>query len=188
MSTIDKIRELKISDIGREDLKLWLLEELDNLASDLGQKMDPDQISHIPGRMISIFQEKYRNWEAGKIHSIFQKGITGSYGKVSKITVSNLLTWITQEDRASRGENVHSFEPEPEYTKEQLKHFDETANRNLPFIKHCHENGIDLSELNYEQWRNLRDRFNRVGASEMRYELDQYPKYRNYEIVSRFKF
>jgi hypothetical protein len=187
MKLIDKISATKISDISHEDLKYWLIEELNDMADDFDQTLSDEQLAHIPRRMVGILTDKFRNWEPGKIHSVFQKGITGAYGKSTKITVSLILNWITAEDRLARGENVNRFYTEIEGEK-SAEYYRQVGDRCMPFIQYCHKNCIDVSSLSQSDYFELRDRFNDGGEWAVRDELDALPRYKNMEVATKFKF
>ena len=184
MKLIDKISAIKISDISHDEIKYWLMEEVTDLCMDMGQKLVDEQKDHIPNRLFYILIDKYRNWEPGKIHSIFQKGITGAYGSKSmKLTVSLILSWITQEDRLLRGENVQNYFNEDEKIPESEKErFREVGKRCVPFIRFCHERSIDISCLSLDEYRKLRDRFNRGGEIEIMADISNLPQYKNFGI------
>jgi hypothetical protein len=187
MKLIDKISVIKMSDISHDDLKLWLIEEITDLCNDMGQKLDEDQKQHVPNRLFYILIEKYRNWEPGKIHSIFQKGIAGSYGRGIKITVALLLNWITQEDKLAKGENVHGYMPDEEITSDQKQHYEETFQRCYPFINFCHTRGIDISGLERDDYYRLRNRYNKGGESEIMADIAKLPQYKNFGTAKLIK-
>lgn len=190
MKLIDKISASKISDLSYDDVKLWLMEEIADLCADMGQKLDDEQKQHIPARMMLIFVDKYRNWEPGKIHAIFQRGITGAYGsKTTKLTVALLLSWITSEDKTLRGENVQGFIMNDEkLPQSEIDRFSEIADRCLPFIKFCDHNAVDITGLSQDEYYALRNKYNIFGESGIRSDIERLPKYRNFEISNMIKF
>jgi len=183
---------IKIKDIGKEELRLWLIGELNEMISDLGQQLSDDQMSHIPNRIAQILTDKFRNWDPGKLHSIFQKGIAGSYGKTGRLSVSTILNWIFQEERLGRGENVtpgdNGIIGIPHYNPEQIKRFNEIADRHIPFMIWVQDNGIDITQMDDEQMtpegrhiegpniKRLREEFNRKGASGMKGREERLPR------------
>jgi hypothetical protein len=187
MKRIDTISATKISDLSYDDIKYWLIEEIADLCNDMGQKLDDDQKQHIPTRMMLILVDKYRNWEPGKIHSIFQKGISGGYGKGMKITIALLLSWITQEDRLYRGENVSEWWNEPEISESEKQRYREISDRCAPFVRYCHDRWIDITELSKDAYFALRDRFNKYGPLEIQYELDSLPRYKSTSVFVEIK-
>lgn len=184
--TIDNISAMKIKDVDVESLQRWIAEEINSLFDDVGQKADNDQQRHIAKRLKDTFIDKYRNWEPGKIHSIFQSGITGKYGKGSKITLSTLLYWITSEDKLTRGENVSYSSQYYELSKEQKEYYKRSGDKCLPFIIFCHKNWFDVSSLTPEQYELLRDRYNNDGEQAVREDLKGLPRYTSAAITHEF--
>lgn len=174
---------LKISDIGVTDLQDWILEKVNEISDDFGQKLDDNQLEYIPRRLYHFLREKFKNWPLGNVESIFKAGVCGKYGKTGKITVSVLLYWLTTEEKTSRGENVEKFNVQ-EITNENAEHYNRTAAKCMPFINYCLSQSIDISELDYNRYCSLRDRFN-FDPKETQLELERFPKLRNYDISSR---
>ena len=176
----------KISDIGVTDLQDWILQKVNEIADDLGQKLDENQFKYIPLRLYQFLSEKFKNWPLGNVESIFKAGVCGKYGKVTKITVSTLLFWLTTEEKSRRGENVEKFIFQ-DNTPENSEHFNRSATKCVPFINYCHSQNIDISELDYQQYSALRDRFN-FDRKSAEIELEKFPKYRNFDFASRLTF
>lgn len=182
------LSNIKIKDISQDELKYWLLGELNELSDDLDVNIDDNQLNHIPRKMTQVLSERFKNWDTGTIHSIFQKGVSGAYGKPGRITVSMLINWITQEDKLKRGENVGAFIPMPDYPSDEVERFNRIADQHLPFMRWCMTHGVDISAMDTEQVtsdgrfmegfnaRNLRNEFNRNGADYMVSRLPELPR------------
>jgi len=177
---------MKIRDVSEYSLKEWLLSEISTVASDFGQRLEDDQQKHIPKRLFEFLTEKYRNWDLGTIHSIFKAGVTGKYGKTSKVTVAAMLFWITSEEKLARGENVSSF-PEDNTVYRERAYYNQIYEKCVPFINYCHDHWINTMDLSLEEYYNLRDRFNRLGESGVRSELERLPKYRSTSIFKEVR-
>lgn len=189
MKIIDRISALKIKDIGMSDLKAWIEEEIYDCADDFGYSIDGTQAAHIAKRMYEILVNKYRFYEPGFVHSVIQRGIAGDYGKATKVTLSVLLHWITTADKANRGENIDGLNDiwkEKVYSEAENQRFWDIADRCIPFIKHCLDKMIDVSELTREQYDNLRDRFNRKDDTIYR-DLERLPKFQTYGIADMIR-
>lgn len=185
-----ELSNIKVRDIGNDELKLWLLGELNELSDDLDVNLDDNQLNHIPRKMAQVLTERFRNWDAGTIHSIFQKGVSGAYGKPGRITVAMLINWLTSEERLKRGENVgdNGFKV-LDYTHEEVVRFNHIADQHLPFMRWCVTHAVDITALDdhpcYDasgrliegaNARNLREQFNRYGAEYMSRMIPDLPK------------
>jgi len=186
LKILDRISATPIRDISHDDLKIWIYDEVQDLYRDVDQKEDNDQLHHINRRLSDFLREKYRNMEAGKVHSIFQLGVTGKYGKPGRISLATLLNWITQEDKLTRGENVSQYPDNSE--PENDKDYRAIADRCIPFINFCMDLGADVSTIEDSEYYRLRNEFNRNGANSVRFELEKLPKIRNFDMAAKFKF
>lgn len=177
MNTLEQISDTKIRDIDSDRLHRWIAEEINTLANDYGQKLELDQVRHISSRLMGTFQStKLKNWHPATIHNIFQLGITGQYGKATKVTYSILISWIWAHEKTTRSENKHYstddfVEKTPEYYKA-------VADRCLPFIKWCFVRDIDTDTLTPEQYNQLRDKFNEVGPDNFEPYIEHVPRYK----------
>lgn len=177
---INEIADLKMNQISQRDLQNWLGEELNSLALDFGQKLEIEQARHIAMRLHeTLLGPKFRNWEAGRIHAIFQSGLTGQYGKASRVTYQTLVSWIYQAERTMRGENVYTDE-QKSYIARSNEHYNTVAKKCVPFIKYCQDRNIDITGLSQEEYSSIRDRFNAYGPDSVSEELSALPRYQNY--------
>lgn len=170
MKIYEKFRDVSVRNMSVVDLQSWLVEEIYDLAADVGQNMteQPQEVKHIANRILNIFtdtEKKYRGWAIGKIHNIFQLGLSGSLGKTSsKITVQLLLMWITTWEKSQKGENVTPFSY-PENAGKQSKpdsYYHETAIKNISFIRWCQRYCVDVDAANVD-YNDLREKFNKMG-------------------------
>jgi len=169
-----------MSMIGMTDMQNWLSEELNTLAMDFGQKLEIDQAKHIAVRLHeTLLSQKFKNWEAGKIHAIFQMGITGQYGKVSRVTYQALVSWLYAAEKTMRGENVYSEEQRTMIVRSN-EHYAEVSKRCVPFIKYCQDRNIDITGLSQAEYAAIRDRFSAYGPDSVSDELSALPRYQNY--------
>lgn len=169
----------KVRDVNFTLMNEWLSYEILSLADDFGQKLEKEQATHISYRMKDILYEKYKNWDIGEIHSIFQLGMSGVYGKYSKVTVQSLVSWLISADKQKRGENVNNvfgFEEQP-LTEEDKRRFQESFDRCFPFIKFCEERNIDVSNVDLQEYYELRNFFNENGIRKTETRMENYPKY-----------
>lgn len=198
MYTIDEISTTKIKDVDITRLKIWIQDEVYSTADDFGQKLDDEQAKHIGSRLYYVLTTKYKNWEVGIIHSIFQKGISGQYGKTaSKVTVSNILNWLISEEKLKHTENgTVGFQIE-EIT--DSKRFDVNMNKHMKFIRWCQEKNIDVSQLDeidtnmlsdhyyHDSLKitKLREKYNQSTEAEMELLLPTLPIMRDYGTVKQ---
>jgi len=187
LKILDRISATKVRDISADELKIWIFEELDDLYKDVNQKEDTEQTHHISKRLSFELFDKYKNLEIGKIHAIWQSGITGKYGEpIGKISLSKLLKWINSEQKLGHGENVSQYPDNSE--PENDKDYRAIADRCIPFINFCMELGADVSTIEDSEYYRLRNEFNRNGANSVRFEVEKLPKIRNFDMAAKFKF
>ena len=200
MSTIEEIKTYKVKDLDFDRMKRWLSDEIFSLADDFGQKLDIEQAKHIANRLkytLTAENSKFRNWGVWDVHTTFQKGLTGAFGKSSKVTFQILVNWLWSEERARRGENVNTQDP---FDKESMRQTDEDKRRSkryLPFLKWCLLYNVDINKLcelkeqpagvvntHYETWV---DEFHAIGPEMMNVRhLPNFPRLKNvYESISQ---
>lgn len=149
---------IKIADLDQTSIYNWILDQVYTLAHDYGQNITTEEVKHITSRLIWFLNEKKRNAELGEIHSIFQNGISGVYGKtISKVTYANLVQWIIAADRQKIGSNISTgYDPsalpedDPRYTRIMQEH--------KPFIDWCMKHDIDVSQLDDIDISRMQDR------------------------------
>ena len=178
MSVYEQIQELSIKDIDSDRLKRWITDEIYTLADDFGQKLDQDQAKHIGNRLLGLFTStKVRSWSPGTVHAIFQSGLTGAYGKASKVTYFVLINWIWSYDRSQRSENKYTGNINIEYDKPD-SYYRQQSEEWVPFIKWCEDRNIAAHHYTSEQLIALKNRFNNIGPNMMDLESERLEKYK----------
>lgn len=184
-----ELSNIKVRDIGNDELKLWFLGELNELADDLDVSIDESQLNHIPRKMSQVLLERFRNWEVGTIHSVFQKGISGAYGKPGRLTVSMLINWLTQEEKLKRGENISDDNfYSLGISKDEVSRYNKIADKHLPFMRWCATHSIDINAIDEPTYdsmgrlmegnnaRKLRNDFNNYGSDYLSNLIPNLPK------------
>jgi hypothetical protein len=187
MKTLDEINTIKFTDLDADRFKNWLKDELFTLADDFGQKIDNEQMTHIAFRMKEILCDKFRTWDAGTVHNIFQLGIAGQYGKAMKITVHSLVGWLYSAKSQMIQDNItHPGDFEFGDTSKSREYYNKIADKCIPFIHWCQKNNINVSELSTEYYERLRDEFNENGEWVLMDILDELPKYAEFGNIETF--
>lgn len=190
----------KISDVSSKDIYDWILDQVYTLAHDFGQNITSEEVKHITSRLVWYLNEKKRNAFLGDIHSIFQQGVSGMFGKtISKVTYANLVQWITASDRQKIGSNV-SFGYVPSSLPDDDPRYDRIMQNHKPFIDWCMKHDIDVSQLeeinpammsdrDYVQSlrvTQLRREFFEKGESGMEHLIPALPKFRNFGNITQY--
>lgn len=187
MKNYERISEFRLSQLSQKEIQEWLNEEITSIALDFGQKLDLDQLRHIAIRLYeTLITPKFRNWEPGKIHAVFQNGVTGQYGKASRVTFQLLISWIYSAERSMRGENV-SDERYKEFAQQSAEHYKNVADKCIPFIRYCHDMNLDVSVLSQPDYFSMRDSFNNYGPNSIAEDLAALPRYRNFGLFDLVK-
>jgi hypothetical protein len=182
MKIIDQIFAIPFSTLDSERFNLWLTDEILQLGDDFGQRVDDAQGKHIAHRMKEILTDKFRTWDAGTVHAIFQNGIAGSYGKATKVTVHVLTGWLYSARQQMIQENVthpHNNEDNTEYKSRE--YYNRTAEKCLPFIRWCIDNDIDASRIESAQYDRLQTMFNEGDEFAMMGIVDKLPRMQEIE-------
>lgn len=182
MKIIDQIFAIPFSTLDSERFNLWLTDEILQLGDDFGQRLDDEQGKHIARRMKEILSDKFRTWDAGTVHAIFQTGLSGSYGKVSKVTVHTLTGWLYSARQQMIQDNVtrpHNDEDTTAYKSRE--YYNRTADKCLPFIRWCIENDIDASRIESAQYDRLQTMFNEGDEFAMMGIVDKLPRMQEIE-------
>lgn len=166
----------KFKDLADEEIKNWIQEQVYNLADDYGQKLDNEQGRHIASRLLyTLKNTKLKNWEPETIYRIFQLGLTGQYGKTTRITYQVLISWLWTHERNTRSENK-SYPDTAEETEKSPGHYKKTGDKCLPFILYCHSRDIDITGLDPHQYADLRDKYNQNGPAWL--DAQNLPRYK----------
>jgi hypothetical protein len=142
----EEIKATKISDLPELTVKKWIMDEISDLANDFGQKIDNETNIYIARRLYDVLTNRFRSWYVGDVHACFQTGLTGGYGKFSKVTVQTLLYFLK---RAENNLIVQSV-----YSQESKKYDDriqgEAESRFGDFILWCTKNNIYADNVDPE--------------------------------------
>jgi hypothetical protein len=190
----------KIADLDRESMYNWILDQVYTLAHDYGQNITTEEVKHITSRLIWFLTEKKRNACLGEIHSIFQQGISGMFGKtISKVTYANLVQWITASDRQKIGSNMSSGY-DPSNMPEDDPRYDRIMQEHKPFIYWCMKHDIDVSQLDDIDISRMQDRdyvqslritqlrreFFEKGEAGMEHLIPALPKLRSFGNITQY--
>jgi hypothetical protein len=181
MKIIDQIFAIPFSTLDSERFNLWLTDEILQLGDDFGQRLDDEQGKHIARRMKEILSDKFRTWDAGTVHAIFQTGLSGSYGKVSKVTVHTLTGWLYSARQQMIQDNVTRPHNEDNTEYKSREHYSWTADQCIPFIRWCMKNDIDVSHVDSVQYDRLRAMFNEGDEFAMMGIIDTLPRMKEIE-------
>jgi len=192
MKILNEISVIKFADLDSDRFKSWLTDEIVTLAEDFGQKFTETaegkhQLEHIAFRMKEILCDKFRTWDAGTVHNIFQMGIAGQYGRAIKMTVHTLVGWLYSAKTQMIQDNI----THPQYfdsgdTSKTSEYFNKVADKCLPFICWCERHKINVSELSQEYYKQLRDEFNDSGEWVLLDILEELPKYSDFGNLGTF--
>lgn len=84
----------RINNLTDEDLQKKIDFKLNEMINDTGQSIDDKLLLHMIERLPSLLKYKFGHHSWLFISSAWDKGIFGEFGKVYKITVSNLIGWV----------------------------------------------------------------------------------------------
>lgn len=166
---------IKIADLDQSSIYNWILDQVYTLAHDYGQNITTEEVKHITSRLIWFLNEKKRNAELGEIHSIFQNGIAGVYGKtISKVTYANLVQWIIAADRQKIGSNI-STGYDPSALPEDDPRYTRIMQGYKPFMDWCNKHDIDVSQLDDIDISRMKDRdyFESLRITQLRREFHE---------------
>ena len=176
MRIYDQIKDIDIKNLDHERLQRWITDEIEQLADDYGQNIDSEQVIHISKRLKGLFiDSKIKNWSVASIHSIFQNGINGIYGKSGKITFHLLNSWIWSYDRNSRSENKSNNDVLPNDEKDH-EYYKKKSMEWIPFIRFCQDKCIAVHELTEAQHMDLKERFHKKGPQSIEFDTS-IPRY-----------
>ena len=100
----------RIKDISRTDVKLLIIDLVELLHKDCGQKVELESLQHTAQRFSEILFGAYASWYWGDIRRVCNNGITGAYStRGEKINFQTLATWMKRALR-ERGTNYSEKE------------------------------------------------------------------------------